>query len=510
MNGFYQRLRQLHLILGLTIGLLLWLIVFAGSLSFYRAELDSWQLAAMAASLAKEQSATKVQSGTKLQSTSAVWPEQLPTAEHSTALALAHLQQVAPDAGHWYIELPQPRSPYVKLHWQQQGERPQLYQQFLQPETGEALQEPWLLRFGATEHQLGGWFFQLHYNLLQLAGSHSRTLVAFAALFWLLLSISGLLSLKGHWRYLFKANSRLADQQKQQNLQRHHQLALLTLPFALLFASTGWLTQMFSENSAPQQVLYPQNPYQFYTELFPMQQPAIKAEGALHALPDLKPMLQAATEVFTGAAVGKISISAPGRSNSTVLLSSSAHSRIGNQATFLLFQLQPVVGNNTKNTAQLVWQQVEMAGVATPAASQTQPPIQSTTKSPTTPVATLPLAQLRQLAYGLHQSLYANTVLRFLLFVSGLLCCWMIWLGLTTALKRLAAGRWQQLLLLLSALPGSVVLAAILLIVQSGLWSLPWSLSQLFLLYWAVSFLVLFGCFAFSLRFGTQLRPEPG
>ncbi len=501
MNGFYQRLRQLHLILGLAIGLLLWLIVFAGSLSFYRAELDSWQLAAMAKQqpVTKEQLATKVQAATKAQDGNAIWPEPLPTAQHSAALALTHLQQKAPDAKHWYIELPQPRSPYLKLHWQQQGERPQLYQQFLQPETGEALQDPLLLRFGATEHQLGGWFFQLHYNLLQLAGSSSRTLVAFVALLWLLLSISGLFSLKGHWRSLFKPGQQLSGQSKK--LQRHHQLALFTLPFALLFASTGWLTQMFSENSAPQQVLYPDNPYQFYSELFPMQQPPIKAEGALHALPDLKPMLQAAGEAFAGAEVGKISISAPGRSNSTVLLSSSAHSRIGNQASTLLFQLQPGAGNKPKNAAPLVWQQTEMAGTASPGEPQTH----SSTQSATTPFATMPLAQLRQLAYGLHQSLYANDLLRFLLFVSGLLCCWMIWLGLKAALHRLAAGRWQRLLLL-HALPGSVVLASVMLILQSGLWPLTWSLSSLFLLYWGLAYLLLLGWSWFRLWSGAAVR----
>lgn len=475
MNGFYQRLRQLHLILAVAIGLLLWLIVFAGSLSFYRAELDSWQLAA----LAKQQLATKEQSG------SAIWPEPLPTAQHSTALALQHLQQKAPDAQHWYIELPQPRSPYLKLHWQQQGQRPQLYQQFLQAETGEALQSPMLLRFGATEHQLGGWFFQLHYNLLHLAGSSSRSLVAFVALFWLLLSISGLLSLKGHWRSLFKPRQQLSGQSKK--LQRHHQLALFTLPFALLFASTGWLTQMFSENSAPQQVLYPENPYQFYSELFPMQQPPIKAEGAVFALPDLKPMLQAANAAFAGAAVGKISISAPGRSNSTVLLSSSAQSRVGNKAAFLLFELQPAVGSK----ALLEWK----------AATATETQAQQ--------AAVQPLAQLRQLAYGLHQSLYANELLRFLLFVSGLLCCWMMWLGFKAALNRLAAGRWQRLLLLqLPALPGSVVLASVVLIMQSGLWPFTWSLSQLFLLYWVLAYLLWLGWSWFRLWPGATARSQ--
>lgn len=482
MNGFLQRLAQLHLYLGLGLSLLLWLIIFAGSVSFYRAELDTLQL--------------QTRAGVSL-------PAKLPAAPQSTALALRHLQQNAATAQHWYIELPEQRSPYLKLHWQlapesgQQGSKQRasrqgaLMQQYLHPHTGEPLLEPWPLRFGATEHQLGGWFFQLHFNLLQLAGQHSRSLVAFAALLWLLLTISGLLSLKGQWRALFRplqpapavcANGQqLLPTEQKKHQQKHHQaiarrrhqqLALLTLPFALLFALSGWLTQMFSENSAPQQLLYPQNPYQFYTELFPLAQPAAKTAVAeaesgswaapapnLTAAPDLAPMLLAAELAFDGNAVGKISISAPGRPQSTVLVSSSAASRVGNQPQTLLFALA--------------------------ANGQWQPSATLFSAQETTQNAARPLAQLRQLGYGLHQALYAGEILRFVLFSFGVVSCWMIWLGIKAALTRLKPGRWQQLLaVLVPALPGATVLASLLLILQSWLLILPWSLNQLFVFNW--------------------------
>lgn len=482
MNGFLQRLAQLHLYLGLGLALLLWLIIFAGSVSFYRAELDTLQL--------------QTRAGLSL-------PARLPEAPQSTALALRHLQQNAATAQHWYIELPEQRSPYLKLHWQlapeseQQGSKQRairqgaLIQQYLHPHTGEPLLEPRPLRFGATEHQLGGWFFQLHFNLLQLAGQHSRSLVAFAALLWLLLTISGLLSLKGQWRTLFRPlqpvpavcakGQQLSSTEQKKHLQnhqraiarrRHQQLALFTLPFALLFALSGWLTQMFSENSAPQQLLYPQNPYQFYTELFPLAQPAAETavaeagsgSGAAPA-PDLAPMLLAAAQAFDGNAVGKISITAPGRPQSTVLLSSSAASRVGNQSQTLLFAL----ADNRQ------WQPFP-AAIASASSSAITKVEQAGDK---------PLAQLRQLGYGLHQSLYAGEILRLVLLSFGLVSCWMIWLGIKAALTRLKPGRWQQLLaVLVPALAGATVLASLLLILQSWLLILPWSLSQLFVFNW--------------------------
>ncbi|WP_333798377.1 PepSY domain-containing protein [Rheinheimera sp.] len=474
MNGFLQRLRQLHLYLGLGLALLLWLIIFAGSLSFYRAELDTWQLEAS--------------SGVRL-------PAQLPEAKHSVALALQHLQQHAATAQHWYIELPDQRAPYLKLHWQSAADQAQaknqgaLIQQYLHPHSGEPLLEPRPLRFGATEHQLGGWFFQLHFNLLQLAGQHSRSLVAFAALLWLLLTVSGLLSLKGQWRALFRpmpaaaavrSDSQQPQQQKQHHFiarRRHQQLALLTLPFALLFALSGWLTQMFSENSAPQQLLYPHNPYQFYTELFPLAQPGVaaavmsKADAKAGVVPEFSPVWQAAAQAFQGQAIGKISISAPGRPQSTILVSSSASDRVGNQPQTLLFQM----------TSNRQWQPVPAAPPFTAAAATEQ-------------AGNKPLAQLRQFVYGLHQSLYAGALLRFMLLSFGFISCWMIWLGVKAALHRLTPGRWHQLLaVLLPALPGVTVLATLLLLSQSLLWpitAVAVSLSQLFISYWAGSLLL--------------------
>lgn len=474
MNGFYRRLSQLHLYVGLLLALLLWLIVFAGSLSFYRAELDSLQLQV---------------------SVGARWPEQLPTAEHSTALALRHLQQHAATARHWYIELPEPRAPYLKLHWQpaaaltdqKDATAVALMQQFLHPQTGEPLQAARALRFGATEHQLGGWFFQLHYNLLQLAGNYSRSLVAVAALLWLLLTVSGLFSLKGHWRGLFRPNkpaqqTKLQQSPEQQSKRqsthknqrrRHQQLAVLTLPFALLFASTGWLTQMFSENNAPQQLLYRQNPYQFYAELFPQAQPGAQMKTPLLRAADITALLQDAAGAFQGAAVGKISISAPGHSSSTVLLSSSASSRIGNQPQTLLFGLAGQSHHQQHD-------RLHNPALLQPAAQwQSLAPTMAHASEP----VSRPLAQLRQQAYGLHQSLYAGKPLRLLLFSAGLLTCWMIWLAVKAALHRLTPGRRQQLLsVLLGALPAAIVLAALLLISQSLLWpGINGSLTQLFM-----------------------------
>lgn len=452
MNGFVQRLKQLHLLLGLLVGWFLLLIIFTGSLSFYRAELDNLQI-------------FKFADTPEFTSTSAA-------TANSVALAQTFLAQQAPKATQWYIELPQPRKPYLTLHWLQPAATGQgnslLYQQLLDAKSGQPLTQAVPIKFGATDHQLGGLFFQLHYNLLQLFGPISRSLVAYLALLWLLLSIAGLLSLRGRWRTLWQFSPSPSNQETTRTL-RHNQLAVLTLPFALLFASSGWLTQMFGENQAPQRQLYPDNPYQFYAELFPPAQPFTGARQADPApLPDLAALV-ATAEQQLALPVGKISLTLPETAQSTVLLSGSAAAQVSNQLPNMLFRFD-----------DSGWQQ-----------HQEHPSEQAASVA----ASLSPIAQIRSVWYGLHQSLYAGAWLRFGLFVSGMLCCWMIWLGLRSWLQRQSAAIWRQIML-----PITAVTSLALVLGSSGLiliqllppgWLVGYSLSQQLLgLILAIAFLV--------------------
>ncbi|MBU2277262.1 MAG: PepSY domain-containing protein, partial [Gammaproteobacteria bacterium] len=90
MNGFVQRLKQLHLWLGLLLSGLLFLIIFSGSLSFYRAELDSLPL------LQQQNGGADPVKSNKTAATSR---------QQSASMALTFLTQHAPVASQWYIEL---------------------------------------------------------------------------------------------------------------------------------------------------------------------------------------------------------------------------------------------------------------------------------------------------------------------------------------------------------------------------------------------------------------------
>lgn len=424
MRKFTRRLARVHLLLALALGWLLWWVLLSGSLSFYRAELDTWQHPELAAPQGP-----------------------LPAAEFSAQQALRYLAQQAPTATQWYLQLPSERQPYLTLHWQLPAAASPsehagrfrsgpFYQQMLSADGSVALTAPLAVKAGDHRHQLGGLFFQLHYSLLQLVGPYSRSLVAYLALLWLLLSLTGLYSLRGRFGALWQW--RLSDRVAWRNKQRRHQqLAVLTLPFALLFAATGWLTQILSENPAPLQQLYPQGSAEFYQQLFPQPQrfaaeasqtalsltAAQRQQLLLAALPTL--MRQASLD-WQGKRVGKLNLHQPLQAEMQLTLQSAAADRIGNKPDSQSFMLRSIAGQGSAPQ----WQQLPVASHA----------------------SQLPAAQSRDFWYGVHQSLFWGQTLRLLLLLCGLATCWMLWLGLRSWLQRQAG-------FYLPALLGSAFLA---------------------------------------------------
>lgn len=408
MRKLTRRLARVHLLLALWLGWLLLWVLLSGSLSFYRAELDRWQHPVLAA-----------QQGP------------LPAAELSAQQALRYLAQQAPMATQWYVQLASARQPYLTLHWQLPAaavandnsgrfRSGPFYQQWLAADGSVALAPPQQVKAGDHRHQLGGLFFQLHYSLLQAAGLYSRSLVAYLALLWLLLSLTGLYSLRGRFASLWQWRlTGLAAGRKKQ--LRHQQLAVLTLPFAVLFACTGWLTQILSENPAPLQQLYPQGTAEFYQQLFPQpaRLPTVQLQAAqaltaaqrqqllIEALPGL---MQQARLDWQGKSVGKLNLSQPLQAEMQLTLQSAAADRTGNKPDSQSFMLGAMAGLAVTPD----WQQLPVASNA----------------------STLPVAQSRDFWYGVHQSLFWPQTMRLLLLCAGLGSSWMLWLGVRSWLQR--------------------------------------------------------------------------
>jgi hypothetical protein len=314
-------LQQLHLPLALLIAGLLFMVWASGSLSFFRAELDgisgrdaeSYRQSygqthpvahAAVDSAARSDAAASTLSPTSLPvltSCTPLTPTPLtPTPLSPTPLspatcfapsremrlqqqqlqqALRYLQQHAATARRWYIELPQPRQPFLRVRWQDSNTASAkftapapLQLRTLDPWTGLDLSAGKDDHAGAVQQDirpadptamaLGSMFFQLHYQAHGWLGPYGGRVIAALSVLYVLLAVGGLLYWRrGRQRQGYHSHRSHGEQSHDYRLQSgwrvwHRRLALLTLPFCLLWLATGVATLMFAFNSAPITLLY--------------------------------------------------------------------------------------------------------------------------------------------------------------------------------------------------------------------------------------------------------------
>lgn len=408
------RLALLHRWLGLLLSWLLLWVVLSGTLSLYRAELDQWQHPAL-----WDQPALSS------------WDASL-----STQSALLHLATHAPDARQWYLQLPTERQPYFTLHWQPAvakavpavgSSRSVLYRQWLTADGRTELSSPEPVSAGDHRNELGGLFFHLHYGLLSSFGQSSRTVVAYLALLWLFVSCIGLCSLRPAFQQWWRHRRASLN-----SLQRHQLLGVLSLPFVIVFAATGWLMSMLQVQPAAIQSLYPQSVSPFYQELFPLPaspsssmvatvEPAMVEAHWARLLQQLPALMATASHQWQGLSVGKITVQQPLQPEMQLNLQSSATDRVYNMPDLQSYQLQMLQTDPVLAT-ELVWQQL--------------PHVHS-------PAQQGWAAQQRNFWYGVHQALFVEQGWRGLLFVLGVFSAAVIWFGVSAWLRRYRAAFWS-------------------------------------------------------------------
>ena len=95
--GLRKVMAEIHTWTGLICSWVLFVIFLAGSIAFFRAELDVWMQPELPFS------------------------DGLPDERVSLATALDYLRRHAPNAAEWSVSLPTERSPYLDLGWTERG-----------------------------------------------------------------------------------------------------------------------------------------------------------------------------------------------------------------------------------------------------------------------------------------------------------------------------------------------------------------------------------------------------
>lgn len=355
-----QSMAWLHSWTGLIFGWLVFAIFLMGSLSYYRHEINLWMQPALAQYEVKQDIAIKT--------------------------AYQYLQENAPDAKSWYLTVATPENPVNTMYW----EKPDggYGNATLDANTGKELQ--------LTATLGGDFFYRFHYQLFGIPIIVGRLVVCLAAFIMLIALVSGIITHKKIFTDFFTLRT---FKSQRSWLDFHNISSVVALPFFLTITFTGLAIFFYLYLPWGMQKLYPENPYQYFTE--------IRTKTVLE-----NQSIQPAQNLAIDKLLNQVQQSWGNQPLSTI----SVKNPNTNQAQITFIQQED--RSITRNQAQITLN------------ASTGKVLEDTRNNS-------PIATLNAGVYGLHMATFAQPLLRLGFFFSGILGCVMIASGLLLwSLKR--------------------------------------------------------------------------
>jgi uncharacterized iron-regulated membrane protein len=354
----------LHTWSGLLVCWVLWLVFCAGTASYYRQEITLWM--------------TPEWHQLGIQPTAP-----LPAAEQ----AIAVMQQRAPHALRWAINLPGDRTPAVRVYWSDpvtpgSAKRGRFQNVMLNPGTGAVLPEPRATRGGEFPYRL---HFELHY----MTAVQARWIVGICTMFMLVAILSGIVTHKRIFKDFFTFRP---GKGARSWLDAHNAVAVLALPFHLMITYTGLVAILFLLMPWGAQVAYKGDQAQLNADINP-RAATVKPSGIAAPLTPIAPLMEQAQRRWHGAQAGKVTVDNPNDSHAVITIEQAGGERVSQVPPTLVFD--GVNGDLLSSAGE------------EPA----------------------PAAAVRSAMLGLHVASFAQPALRALFFLSGLAGCAMVATG---------------------------------------------------------------------------------
>jgi uncharacterized iron-regulated membrane protein len=268
-EGFRQSMSWLHTWLGLVIGWILYFVYLTGTLGYVDKEIDYWMTPDRPHFAAP---------GTQR--------EQL-------AKAQIHLQQVAPDAASWTIQMIGGReAPSLDVSWtdkpQPGAARGTTHRETLDPATGTPID------YGARATGGGQVLYKMHYQLAYIPYDKAILIIMVCTLVMFAAMVSGIIVHKNIFKDFFTFRPRKGQRSW---LDGHNFLSVTALPFHLIVTYTGFLFFTYQFMPSVPNLLYADNGrgspgLQFYQGTYPYPQPQVPAASGVAApLMAIPPML---------------------------------------------------------------------------------------------------------------------------------------------------------------------------------------------------------------------------
>lgn len=318
MSTFRQSQSSLHTWSGLVVGWVLFTIFLAGTVSYWREDINRWMRPELGAA---------------------------PPPEQAVAGAVAFLNARAPDARSWYIELPD-RTEGARLFWQPRpkpGETPRRGRrrdtQALVGADGQPVH---------TRETMGGEFlYRFHFDLHYMPVIWARYLVGFCAMIMLVAIVSGVITHKKIFKDFF--TFRRAKGQRTW-LDGHNATAVLALPFHLMITYTGLVTLMTLYMPWAAVANY-SSTQALYTKLFPDAGEVKRLDRAAPMVP-FGPLLRDAEARLHGK-IGVIRVEEPNDAAARITMTGSPSGGMGARRPSLTY---------AASDGRLIWQSPASGG----------------------------------------------------------------------------------------------------------------------------------------------------
>lgn len=304
----------------------------------------------------------------------------VPTVSHAVAAenAAKYLQTVAPDSARWFIQLPG-REDVLRVSWAKPAGG--FETRNLDPATGEAVM--------ARETRGGNFFYRFHFEL-NMPPRTGRWVAGIAAMVMFVTIISGIITHRRFFKDFFTFRPRKAAQRSW--LDGHNVLAVLALPYHLIITYTGIITLMFLYLPWGAEVVYGNNRQALSAEVFSIAPTPPPARQPVQ-LTALGPVIAETNARWPDKPAGLITISAPNDANAMIQMTRFSDEAVAHDRNTLLFN--GVTGAFLSDISN-----------------------------------DKPVAQVREVLYGLHLGRFGGYDVRGLLFFCGLMGTAMVGTGL--------------------------------------------------------------------------------
>lgn len=296
-QGFRQSMSWLHTWLGLVVGWVLYFVYLTGTLGYVDREIDYWMT-----------------------------PERPFFAEPGTqreqlAVAQRHLQQVAPDAARWNIQLIGGReAPSLDVLWvERNGSEGSgaTHRETLNPRSGAPID------YGARDTGGGQVLYKMHYQLAYLSYDKAILFIMVCTLVMFAAMVTGIVV----HRNIFKDFFTFRPGKGQRSwLDAHNLLSVTALPFHLIVTYSGFLFFTYQFMPSVPDLLYAHGDgrpaaLQFYDGVYPYPQPALpRPARAAAPLVPLAPLLDEADRAWGPGLATAVEVHNPGDANARVLV----------------------------------------------------------------------------------------------------------------------------------------------------------------------------------------------